>query len=140
MKTNVTTMAVISRRMSQDQQSNETKLLELQTVKIYLEDKIDGQSSKIESLTTVSDEQVFKLNCQTSEIKELLAKTGKLTNTVKEIKEELTDKVQYALAKDARIKVISKAVHDLKSSLEWGHFNGSTKELDRLFEPVFQLF
>lgn len=118
MKINISTMAIINRRMAQDSQDNEIKIDKLQMARIYLEDKINDQSAKIEELTKKIEESKVES---------------------KETEERLIDSETYSLAKDARIQAIARAVEDVKASLSWGSFTGTSTELDSVFAPIMQL-
>lgn len=109
MKINISTMAIINRRMAQDSQDNEIKIDKLQMARIYLEDKINDQNAKIEELTKKIEESKVES---------------------KETEERLIDSETYSLAKDTRIQAIARAVEDVKASLSWGSFTGTSTELD----------
>lgn len=118
MKINISTMAIINRRMAQDSQDNEIKIDKLQMARIYLEDKINDQNAKIEELTKKIEESKVES---------------------KETEERLIDSETYSLAKDTRIQAIARAVEDVKASLSWGSFTGTSTELDAVFAPITQL-
>lgn len=118
MKINISTMAIINRRMAQDSQDNEIKIDKLQMARIYLEDKINDQNAKIEELTKKIEESKVES---------------------KETEERLIDSETYSLAKDTRIQAIARAVEDVKASLSWGSFTGTSTELDSVFAPIMQL-
>lgn len=118
MKINISTMAIINRRMAQDSQDNEIKIDKLQMARIYLEDKINDQNAKIEELTKKIEESKVESE---------------------ETEEKLDDSETYSLAKDTRIQAIARAVEDVKASLSWGSFTGTSTELDAVFAPITQL-
>ena len=119
MRNNVTTMAVISRRVTQDSRDLEEQVDKLRIARASLEDKINLQNIKIEELTK-------KLNRDDD------VSSDKSDKSEDKPKDDL-------LSKDARIKAIAAAVNDVIYSLRWGDYNGTSGKLDDLFRPVLEL-
>lgn len=146
MRNNHVAMAVINKRLAADSSANEARVAKLAEVKCVLEyslEQLKKTSVTLEEKTVMLAEKVDDLQLQVKNLEQELKDAHDL-NSIKVEAEDLdvttVDLADYALAKDARIRVIKGAVDTIKYQLgSWGKFNLEDKDVDALLKDIYEL-